>query len=61
MSVFAVILVRNFPHSDQNNSEYGHFYNKKKLIIECKMGEEIIRLGDIETKKKIHRCKNLIF
>ena len=24
-SVFGVILVRIFPHSDQNNSEYGHF------------------------------------
>ena len=25
MSVFQVILVRIFPHSDQNNSEDGHF------------------------------------
>ena len=25
MSVFGVILAHVFPHSDQNNSEYGHF------------------------------------
>ena len=25
MSVFGVVMVRIFPHSDQNNSKYGHF------------------------------------
>ena len=25
VSVFGVVLVQIFPHSDQNNSEYGHF------------------------------------
>ena len=25
LSIFGVILVHIFPHSDQNNSEYGHF------------------------------------
>ena len=32
-SVFGVILVRIFPHSDQNNSEYEIFLRSDKNII----------------------------
>ena len=31
VSVFGVFLARIFPHSDQNNSEYGHFLRSRKL------------------------------
>ena len=31
VSVFGVILVLIFPHSDQNNSEYGHFLRSAHL------------------------------
>ena len=32
MSRFVVILVSIFPHSDQNNSEYGHFLRSNSLL-----------------------------
>ena len=32
MSVFAVILVSIFPHSDQNNSEYGQFLGSANVF-----------------------------
>ena len=31
--VFGVILVRIFPHSDQNNSEYGHFLGSAPSLM----------------------------
>ena len=33
VSVFGVILVRIFPHSDQNNSEYGHFLGSAPSLM----------------------------
>ena len=33
VSVFGIILVRIFPHSDQNNSEYGHFLRSEPSPI----------------------------
>ena len=33
MSVFGVILVHIFSHSDQNNSEHGHFSRSEAIAI----------------------------
>ena len=35
ISVFGVILVRIFPHSDQSNSEYEHFLRSVWQVLIC--------------------------
>ena len=63
MSVFGVILVRIFSHSDQNNSKYGHFSRSVFLshIMSCSDFPymfSLVFLEIINIKVHINRNRN---